>query len=237
MSSDVAVGSYRTYAHIPDDQEFNYDNWCAAVVAGRTFLSGGPMVQFSVDGQPIGSTVRISGPGTVEVHASVESIFPLHRLEIVQAGRVVASVQSDKGERKLEIREQLQVDRHTWLAARCGGSGYLAPEAFPGWGDGTELLIGDYFYNNWRRGTYAHTSPIYVACKDDWWMFDVDTARLMLKLVEGGMAYIRETSVQHLPGTTTHHHGELGHIEHLHRPFLEAREAIERRVQDLGISL
>ena len=84
MSSDVALGWHRTYAYIPPDQEFTYDNWCAAVAAGRTFLSGGPILELTVDGQPIGSTLSMSGPGTVEVHASAESLFPLHRLEIVQ---------------------------------------------------------------------------------------------------------------------------------------------------------
>ena len=238
MSSDVALGWHRTYAYIPPDQEFTYDNWCAAVAAGRTFLSGGPILELTVDGQPIGSTLSMSGPGTVEVHASAESLFPLHRLEIVQGGRVVAAAQSEKGNRRLELRERLRVDGHTWIAARCGGPGYLSPEAFPGWGDDSAgLQIGDYFYNNWRRGTFAHTSPIYVACGGDWWMFDPDTARLMLKLIEGGMAYMEHTTVQHLPGTTTHPHGESDHIAHLQRPFVEARQAIERRVQALGLSL
>ena len=238
MSSDVALGWHRTYAYIPPDQEFTYDNWCAAVAAGRTFLSGGPILELTVDGQPIGSTLSMSGPGTVEVHASAESLFPLHRLEIVQAGRVVAAAQSEKGNRRLELRERLRVDGHTWIAARCGGPGYLSPEAFPGWGDDAAgLQIGDYFYSNWRRGTFAHTSPIYVACGGDWWMFDPDTARLMLKLIEGGMAYMEHTTVQHLPGTTTHPHGESDHIAHLQRPFVEARQAIERRVQALGLSL
>ena len=238
MSSDVALGWHRTYAYIPPDQEFTYDNWCAAVAAGRTFLSGGPILELTVDGQPIGSTLSMSGPGTVEVHASAESLFPLHRLEIVQAGRVVAAAQSEKGNRRLEVRERLRVDGHTWIAARCGGPGYLSPEAFPGWGDDAAgLQIGDYFYSNWRRGTFAHTSPIYVACRGDWWMFDPDTARLMLKLIEGGMAYMEHTTVQHLPGTTTHPHGESDHIAHLQRPFVEARQAIERRVQALGLSL
>ena len=238
MSSDVAVGSYRTYAYIPPDQEFTYDNWCAAVAAGRTFLSGGPILELTVDGQPIGSTLNMSGPGTVEVHASAESLFPIHRLEIVQAGRVVASAESEKGDRRLEVRERLRIDGHTWIAARCGGPGYLSPEAFPGRDDDAAgLQIGDYFYNNWRRGTFAHTSPIYVASGGDWWMFDPDTARLMLKLIEGGMAYMEHTTAQHLPGTTTHPHGEADHIAHLQRPFVEARQSIERRVQALGLSL
>jgi hypothetical protein len=76
---------------VPDDEEFNYDNWCKAVRAGRTFLSGGPIIRFSVDGVQIGDTRQLPRGGTVEVEAIAESIFPIHTLEIVQEDRVVAS--------------------------------------------------------------------------------------------------------------------------------------------------
>ena len=49
------------------------------------------------------------------------------------------------------------------------------------------------------------------------------------------LAYIRETSTQHRPGTVTHHHGEEDHMAYLERPFLEAQAAIHRRMHHLGI--
>ena len=61
MTSDVPVGIYRTYTHIPESEEFNYDNWCKNVSRGRTFLSGGPIIHLSVDGHPIGDTLQLSG--------------------------------------------------------------------------------------------------------------------------------------------------------------------------------
>src|SRR5215467_8502174 len=63
MSSDVPVGLYRTYVSIPSDQDFTYETWCANLAAGRTFMSGGPIISFSVDGHTIGDTVRLSGNG------------------------------------------------------------------------------------------------------------------------------------------------------------------------------
>ena len=53
----------------------------------------------------------------------------------------------------------------------------------------------------------------------------------MLTLVEGSLAYIHGLSHQHAPGTVTHHHGEDDHIAYLERPFLEAREALRRRLE------
>ena len=220
MTADVPIGIYRTYVHVPEEEEFSYESWCRNVARGRTFLSGGPMVHLAVDGHEIGDTVRLSGAGTVEVEAWAESIFPLHRLDIVQAGRVVASVESRSGTRRLELKEKLKVDSHTWLAARCGGPEYWGHKHFDGM----------------RAEIYAHTSPVYVACGGEWWMFDKGTAQYMLTLVEGNIAYIREGSGQHKSGTVTHHHGEDDHMAYLERPFLEAREAVHERMRRLGVT-
>jgi hypothetical protein len=220
MSSDVPVGIYRTYAHVPQDQPFDYDTWCAAVRAGRTFLSGGPLLDFTVNGASAGDTLQLAGNGgTVEVEATAESIFPIHSLEIVQQGRVVASTEEAKGARRLHLKATLKVDGHTWLAARCAGPGYTAVQ----------------HHDGWRRGLFAHTSPIYVACGGDWQLFDKDAAQYMLTLIEGTLAYMRHTAPHHPPGTVTHHHGEDDHLAYLERPFHEAREAIHRRMHQLGI--
>ncbi len=221
MSSDVPVGIYRTYVHIPDDAEFNYDNWCKYMRAGNTFLSGGAMIRLSVNGQPIGSTISLPGNGgTVEVEASADSIFPIHTLQIVQAGRVVASTEEKEGARQLRLKAKVKVDKHSWIAARCGGPGYA--QAVP-------------HHDGWRRGIIAHTSPVYIAVGGEWWMFDPETANYMLTLIEGGLSYIQHTARHHEPGTVTHHHGEDDHLEFLSRPFQQAREAIHRRMHQLGI--
>ncbi len=219
MSSDVPIGLYRTYACIPDDEPFTYDTWCRSVARGRTFLSGGPMIHLTVDGLPIGDTVRMSGPGAIEVEASAESILPIHTLEIVQRGRVVASTEEGKGARKLTLKAKVKIEGHTWLAARCGGPGYT----------------GISHHDGWQRGIFAHTSPVYVACGGEWWMFDKDAAQYMLTLIDGNLTYIRETAARYAPGTITHHHGQDDHLAYLERPFLEAREAIHRRMHRLGI--
>jgi hypothetical protein len=132
MTSDVPVGMYRAYVRV--DDEFSYESWCRGMASGRTFLSGGPMIHLSVDGAEIGDTVSLSSAGTVEVEAWAESIFPIHTLQIVQSGRVVASADDAKGARRLELRERLRIDGNTWLAARCGGPSFTAVPHRDGWG-------------------------------------------------------------------------------------------------------
>ncbi|HIB85606.1 TPA: hypothetical protein EYN09_09125 [Candidatus Poribacteria bacterium] len=222
MTSDVPVGLYRTYVHIPDDEEFNYDNWCKHLKAGNTFLSGGPIIRLTTDGQPIGSTVNLPGNGgMVEIEASCDSIFPIHTLEIVKNGQVVASTEEGEGAKALQLKTKLHVDRHSWIIARCGGPKYVQPTLH---------------HDGWRRGIIAHTSPIYIAVGETWWMFDPETANYMLTLAEGGLSYIRTTARHYKSESVTHHHGETDHQAFLERPFMEAIETIHKRMHELGIS-
>ena len=218
MSSEVPVGLYRTYAHL-GDEAFGHAAWCRAVREGRTFLSGGPLIAFEVEGHGIGDTVAISGPGTVSVSASVQSIFPVSTLEIVQNGRVVASTAERDGARILQLSAEVPVDGDGWLAARCGG-----PEHFDG------LTHRDV----WERRVFAHTSPVYVATGGDWSMFDEEHAAYMQNVIEGSLAYIRERSTQHAGDLVTHHHGETDHLGYLERPFLEALELVRGRRNGRG---
>ena len=78
---------------------------------------------------------------------------------------------------------------------------------------------------------FAHTSPIYVACGGEWDMFDPATAQYMLTLIDGDLAYIRETAGVRPHGSVTHRHGEGDHLAYLQRPFLEARDAILGRMR------
>jgi hypothetical protein len=156
----------------------------------------------------------------VEVEAWAESILPIHTLQIVQQGRVVASTDERKGARQLTLKAKINVTSHTWLAARCGGPDYATVN----------------HHDGWRRGLFAHTSPIYIACGGDWWLFDREAAQYMLTLLDGNLTYIRETAVLPKPGVVTHHHGEADHLAYLERPFLEAQAAIHRRMHQLGIT-
>jgi len=223
MSSDVPVGLYRTYVRIPDE-EFSYDAWCKNLSAGRTFLSGGPLIGLTVEGQEIGDTVQLPpAGGTVEVHAWAESIFPISVLEIVQAGKVVARTEVKNGTRRLEIRERVTVTGNSWIAARAGGQNGEFYQAIPQ-------------RDVWDRGIFAHTSPVYLACGGDWRMFDPRVAQYMLTLIDGSLTYIRKHSRRHPTGQVTHHHGEADHQAYLERPFLEAQAALHKRLHEAGIA-
>jgi hypothetical protein len=224
MSSDVPVGIYRTYAYIPDSEPFTHDTWTRAVRAGRTFLTSGPLLSLRVDGAMVGDTLQLSpGGGTIEVEAVARSIFPVHTLELVQAGQVVAATSKTDGARELTLKTSLSINGRTWLVARCGGPGYSSMIE--------HHTISDIHRPALRRAVFAHTSPVYIACGNDDPPIAVDVAEYMMTLVEGGLEYIRNSSRQYPPTTVTHHHGEADHLAYLERPYHQAREAILRRLR------
>ncbi|HEY3061717.1 MAG TPA: CehA/McbA family metallohydrolase [Chloroflexota bacterium] len=219
MSSGVAVGQYRTYVYIPQDEDFTYSSWCQGLKAGRTFLSGGPLLELSVEGAQIGDTVSLpAAGGTVEVSTTARSTIPIHTLQIVQNGQVVAQTDSDSpaGSRSLTLRSRVRVTEHSWLAARVGGPNYQ------------QLSHHDV----WQRGVFAHTSPIYVACgSDSWSRHDPEGLHYMQTLVEGSLEYIRHIAPHDRSAATTHHHGEPDHQAYLERPFHQALAALQARLR------
>jgi hypothetical protein len=211
MEATIPVGEYRTYARL--DDEFTLGTWLAAVRAGRTFATSGPMLWFTVDGEEPGATLRLPAGGTVTIRARARSIFPIHVLQVVQGGEVVAEVGDEPGVRELELETEVVVTNHGWLAARCAG---------PGYGPGTRHHDHD------RRPVMAHTSPVYVDTGERH-PLQLDTDRYLLSLVEGGLGYVG--SAQHHPsGSVTYPHGREDHRAYLEEPFLEAQTALASRI-------
>jgi len=173
------------------------------------------LLEFSVDGAEIGDTLQLpAGGGTIEVSANASSVLPVHSLQIVQNGQVVAQTDEPRGTRSLTLRARLPVTSHSWLIARISGPDYVALA----------------HHDVWARGVFAHTSPVYVACGEPWAMANQAGLQYMLTLVSGSLDYIRHLSPQRRPGTVTHHHGESDHQAHLERPFLEAQALLRARL-------
>lgn len=217
MTAEIPVGLNRTYVRIPEDEPFTYENWIKYLRLGRTFVTTGPMLRLNVEGAQVGDTLKLPAKGgTVRVDAEAESIFPIHTLEIVQEGRVVASTEDSRGTRRLSLNDRLRINHHTWLTARVGGPTYANP-------------IRHHDTNH--MGIMAHTSPIYVAVGGEWWMSSQETAQYLLTLLHGGLEHIRYRSRQYSEGIVTHHHGEMDHLSYLERPFQEAIESVSKQLK------
>ncbi|MCC6483278.1 MAG: CehA/McbA family metallohydrolase [Armatimonadetes bacterium] len=227
MDAGVPVGLYRTYAWIPPDEEFTYDNWLKALRSGNTFISGGPLLRFKVNGQTMGSTIHLGRDGgTLDVECSASSIIPVHTLQIVQGGEVVAHTQESAGAKELTLRAQLKIDGSTWLCARCGGPDYHIESAPAG--------KAVRHFDSWRRAVCAHTSPVYIQVGETYDVCSPASLQYMLTLVDGSLQHIRRAP-QWKPGHVTHHHHSHDHLEYLEGPLREAAQAIHKKMHEHGI--
>ena len=212
MDSWVPVGLYRTYVQVPSDEDFTYDAWLRGLVAGRTYLSGGPILRVRVDGHEIGDTITLPrGGGKLTVEASADSIFGLSSLQVVLGGQVVACADGP-GVSRLELREEISVAGSNWLAVRAGGPDYGRPRI--------------HHTDSWLYGANAHSSPIYVSCHDDGLHRSPAMTAYMRTLVEGGLHHVRTQGLGY-PAGTVHHHREPDHAAYLERPFREALAALD----------
>jgi hypothetical protein len=158
--------------------------------------------------------------GSVEVEVTAESVLPFSSLEIVMNGKIVARQVEKNPVKQMRLKERVTVEKHSWIAARCGGPGYY---------DSTP------HFDCWSRRVMAHTSPVYLAVGGEWWMFDHAAANYMLTLLNAGLNYIHRHTKQWEKGTVTHHHGKDEHIPFLEEPFQQAIAAIHKRMHELGI--
>ncbi|HJT76401.1 MAG TPA: CehA/McbA family metallohydrolase, partial [Gemmataceae bacterium] len=139
-SNAGALGAVRTFARLAPGEELSYRAWIEAVRAGRVFVSNGPLLSLTVDGQGPGAVLDLPAEGgTVRVRAEVRSSVPVRRLEVVAGGSVVADTLSSRAE--LEI--DLPVSVSGWLAARCHGDAEVLGGVGP-------------------QHACAHTAPVYL---------------------------------------------------------------------------
>jgi hypothetical protein len=177
MRASNPVGFNRTYAYLAGD-EFNTRNWSKAVRRGNTFMTSGPLLLFKADGRTPGDEISFrAGGGRIEVSAHARCAVPMHRLEVVANGRVIASAVDERGSRELRLSDTVEVSGPGWLAARCWSRFQSA---------GSRIA--------------AHTSPVYVTVPGQE-LFSAPVASYMLKLIDGADTWVRELAIRSDPET------------------------------------
>jgi hypothetical protein len=143
LSNRTVLGSVRTYAQLKPDEAFSYTAWIEAIRAGRTFVTNGPLVTFTVDGQGPGAVLSLpTDRKKIHVRAEARSLTPFERLEIVHNGEALAAAEASGSPTTATLEGDLELPATGWLAARCRES--------------VHSLTGTI------QPSSAHTSPIYV---------------------------------------------------------------------------
>jgi len=132
-------GSDRVYVRL--DGPLTYAAWIDGLKKGRSFVTNGPMLELTVDGQGPGSVIPGGKQRGVMVKAKARSQFPLARVELLYNGQVAATLALAKDDLSATLEQALEVDKSGWLALRASGPGNP---------------------NNPGPTLFAHTGPLYV---------------------------------------------------------------------------
>ena len=205
MGANEAAGANRAYVHL-GDAEFNFENWAKAVRRGNTFMSTGPLLLFTADGHAPGDQIQFrSGGGKVEVEAHATCFCPVHRLEVVYNGRVVASREQPEGAREMNLKEAVQVPGPGWIAARC-------TSRYSSYGTGQVPVKA------------AHTSPVYIVVPGQE-LFSPPAAAYFLTLIDGAQTWVENLATR----------PDAGRFEKVLRLFKDARAELHRRLHQEGV--
>ncbi|HEX4649327.1 MAG TPA: CehA/McbA family metallohydrolase [Steroidobacteraceae bacterium] len=140
------VGLNRVYASVPNGA-LSHDSWLEALRAGRTFATNGPLLNFSLGGEAIGSTLRLERGQGVPFSAQLRSIVPLDHAQIVCNGRMKRELALGPHHDSLEVSGTLAIGASGWCVLRA----FTAAAEYP---------VLDNF-------VYATTSPVYVSVRGE----------------------------------------------------------------------
>ena len=117
--------------------------WKTGLREGRTFATNGPLLEFTLGGQMVGSELKFDGSqSAIPFTAKMTSIVPVDHAEVVCNGTVAQEVKLDGSRKFAEMTGSLVIEKSGWCVLRV-------------WSESAEYPVMDGY-------TYATTSPVYV---------------------------------------------------------------------------
>jgi hypothetical protein len=136
------VGFDRVYVWMP--------RWPAPIDAfmdglkhGRTFATNGPLIEFKLGGEIVGSELKFDSPQrAVPFSAKLRSIVPVDHVEVVCNGKVAQTVKLEGTRQSVDATGTIPLEESGWCVLRT-------------WSEKAEYPVMDNY-------AYATTSPVYV---------------------------------------------------------------------------
>jgi hypothetical protein len=99
------------------------------MLAGRGFVTNGPLIELTVNGtaMPGDEVVLPAGGGPLSFRATVTSLAPIARVELVSNGRVVHAVDVGDGQQPVSFTHTVQNPGSAWYSLRAVGAAGTFP--------------------------------------------------------------------------------------------------------------
>jgi hypothetical protein len=120
------VGMARTYART-ESGRLHHDEWLAALKAGRTFATNGPVLGLEIDGKQISDEIELSEAAPLTARVWMRSIVPVDHLQIVGRGVVVAEIPMSEDRRSADRVVELDIEESGWFVLRAFTQGARTP--------------------------------------------------------------------------------------------------------------
>jgi hypothetical protein len=111
------LGSNRVYVH--SGPKLDYDKWTSDFRMGRSFVTSGPLVRFTVNGREPGDEIRLpAGTHSLGLSIDVASINPIETVEVIHNGKPALSIPGGGTMHRLAATRSLKLDRSGWLSVQ-----------------------------------------------------------------------------------------------------------------------
>ena len=139
--------------YVKSDTRLTPEAWLEHLANAESYITNGPLLEFSVDGNSLGSDVSIAKPRSVRVTGLAIGRTNFNRLELLKNGQVIhrANSSPQAGHFRADLDVQVSVDRPSWLAVRT------PPPSAPKVG-----LMEKRPLNEYGREIFSHSSAIFV---------------------------------------------------------------------------
>jgi TolB protein len=136
----MAIGTTRVYVKVPGTLTF--ERYLDALKTGRSFVTNGPLLQFTVGGAEPGIVVKASAGQSVDWNLHVSSALAFERVEVLVNGEVVWTGQGLAAPGAQTYRGSIKMPVGGWVAARVHGGSVAWPamDSYP----------------------FAHTGPVWI---------------------------------------------------------------------------
>lgn len=137
-----------------EGKRLSSEAWLKHLAAGRSFITNGPLLEFTVNGRRLGDTLDLKTPGKVKAAASAVGRLDFGQIELLRNGEVIktSASRTADGHFAANLELDLAIDEPCWLALRTPAPSAPRDAEFQ---RKTPL-------NEYGRELFAHTSAIYV---------------------------------------------------------------------------
>jgi len=121
------LGSIRTYVH--SDDKIDFESFKNSAQKGRVFITGGPIIDLTLNGKTMGETLELPQADTVTAHAEIASPRPLREFGLVQNGEPLETKiakRVENGIHKWVIQQEIPIEKSGWIAAWGKGAAIKA---------------------------------------------------------------------------------------------------------------